>query len=673
MAAHKKNGQTTPDLYKNWFLDYASYVVLERAIPALEDGLKPVQRRILHAMHTMEDGRYNKVASLIGTTMQFHPHGDAAIGDAITHLGQKDLLIDTQGNWGNTLTGDAAAAPRYIECRLSPFALAVAFNDKITQWTPAYDGRKKEPVRLPIKFPLLLAQGAEGIAVGLSTKILPHNFCELIAAAIKILKGEDFTIYPDFPTGGTVDVSEYADGKRGGKVKLRATIHVKDKDTLVINSLPHGVTTPQLIQSILKASEQGKVSIKKIADNTAQQVEILLILASQASAHKTLHALYAFTLCEVTIFPCICVIKEDKPAFLSVSELLRSSTLHTKQLLQAELLVEQEKLQENLMSALMEKLFIIHKIYRHIEECTTWQGIIDSISTHLTPHLPKFHRAVNEEDIVALTAIKIKRISKYDRTQAARHISALTTQLKDVQRHLKTLTQYTIDYFTGILARYGKGKERKSALQKIAAINTTEVLPNDKKIYLNKKEGFIGYGLKKEPHLLDCSVQDRLIVFKRDGSCCVVQVEEKLFVGKHIIHVAIFRRENDIVYNMVYVDGVTHRAMVKCFKVGGIILQKNYLLAPAKGSKVLYLHAQHEEKATCMVVLLSPQCQARKKKFNFDFSSIAMKGKEAKGNILSRFPIQKITAIKKKEQTATPTQNQAPREKTPEQQALFEE
>ncbi|MEL6412801.1 MAG: DNA gyrase/topoisomerase IV subunit A [Bacteroidota bacterium] len=559
------------DLYQSWFLDYASYVILERAVPAIEDGLKPVQRRILHAMREMDDGRYNKVANIIGQTMQYHPHGDASIGEALIHLGQKELLIDMQGNWGDMRTGDGAAAPRYIEARPSPFALAVLYNPATTQWQLSYDGRKKEPIILPVKFPLLLAQGVEGIAVGLSTKILPHNFCELIQASIDVLRGKKPQLLPDFPTGGAVDCTAYNEGQRGGKVRIRATIEPLDKKTLVIKDLPYGITTTNLIDSIIKANDKGKIRIKKVLDNTAQVVEILVHLAPGQSPAVTTDALYAFTDCEISLSPNACVILDEKPVFLSVNVILEHSTLRTKALLQQELEIQQTKLREQLLFASLEQIFIEKRLYRQIESCETWEAVLATIDQGLTPYKKDFYRPITEEDLVRLTEIKIKRISKYDTAQAQDKLRALQEALAQVQHHLQHLTAYAIQYFKDLLKKYGQGRERKTELRSFDTIAAHAVAANNHKLYVNRKEGFIGYGMKKDELLGECSDLDDVIVFRKDGQCLITRVADKVFVGKNILHAAVFNKNDDRrVYNLAYVDGETGRTMVKRFQMRSI-------------------------------------------------------------------------------------------------------
>lgn len=631
-------------MYKDWFLDYASYVILERAVPAIEDGLKPVQRRILHAMKEMDDGRFNKVANVIGQTMQYHPHGDASIGDAIVNLGQKDLLIETQGNWGDIRTGDGAAAARYIEARLSKFALDVVFNPQTTEWQLSYDGRKKEPVTLPLKFPLLLAQGVEGIAVGLSTKVLPHNFIELIEGSIEILKGGKTNILPDFPTGGMADFSEYNEGQRGGKVKVRARIEEEDNKTLLIKDIPFGTTTNSLIESIIKANDKGKIKIKKVVDNTAKDVEIQIQLMSGQSPGMAIDALYAFTDCEVSISPNACVIIGEKPVFLSVNDILEANTLQTKSLLKRELEIRKGELLEKLLFSSLEKIFIENRIYRDIEECETWEAVIETIDRGLDPYKPDFYREITQDDIVRLTEIKIKRISKFDAFKADELMRKLEEELKEVNYNLKHLTEYAIAYYQGLLAKYGKGRERKTEIQAFDTIEATVVAANNAKLYVNRADGFVGFGLKKDEFVCDCSDLDDIIAFKRDGTCVVSKIQDKVFMGKDIIHVAVYRKGDErMVYNMVYLDGATGRAMVKRFQVLSVTRDREYVLTKGtKGSKVLYFTANPNGEAEIVAVYLTQGAKARVKVFDFDFSSIEIKGRAANGNILTKYPIRKI-------------------------------
>ena len=631
-------------MYKEWFLDYASYVILERAVPAIQDGLKPVQRRILHAMKEMDDGRFNKVANIIGQSMQYHPHGDASIGDAIVNLGQKELLIETQGNWGDIRTGDSAAASRYIEARLSKFALEVVFNPQTTEWQLSYDGRKKEPVTLPVKFPLLLAQGVEGIAVGLSTKILPHNFCELIEGSIQILEGGSPQMLPDFPTGGRADFSEYNEGKRGGRVKVRARIEEEDNKTLLIKDIPYGTTTNSLIESIIKANDKGKIKIKKVVDNTAKDVEIQIQLAPGQSPDMTIDALYAFTDCEVSISPNACVIIDEKPVFLSVNDILRYNTEQTKVLLKRELEIRRGELMEKLLFSSLEKIFIENRIYRDIEECETWEAVIQTIDKGLDPFKPDFYREITTEDIVRLTEIKIKRISKFDTFKADELMRKLQEELKEVNHHLKNLTAYAIDYYRNLLQKYGKGRERKTEIRAFDTIEATVVAANNAKLYVNRADGFIGYGLKKDEFVCDCSDLDDVIVIRKDGVCVVSRIQDKGFVGKDILHVAIYRKGDErMVYNLIYLDGTSGKTMVKRFQVLAVTRDREYdLTKGTKGSKVLYLTANPNGEAEIVTVYLTQGAKAKIKVFDYDFSSIEIKGRGAAGNILTKYPIRKI-------------------------------
>ncbi|SMD45090.1 topoisomerase-4 subunit A [Aquiflexum balticum DSM 16537] len=631
-------------MYKDWFLDYASYVILERAVPAIEDGLKPVQRRILHAMKEMDDGRFNKVANIIGQSMQYHPHGDASIGDAIVNLGQKELLIETQGNWGDIRTGDGAAASRYIEARLSKFALEVVFNPQTTEWQLSYDGRKREPITLPVKFPLLLAQGVEGIAVGLSTKILPHNFIELIEGSIQILKGERPYLLPDFPTGGLADFSEYNEGQRGGRVKVRARIEEEDNKTLLIKDIPFGTTTNSLIESIIKANDKGKIKIKKVVDNTAKDVEIQIQLAPGQSPDMTIDALYAFTDCEVSISPNACVIIQDKPVFLSVNDILQYNTKQTKELLKRELEIRKGELMEKLLFSSLEKIFIENRIYRDIEECETWDAVIQTIDKGLEPFKPDFYREITTEDIVRLTEIKIKRISKFDAFKADELMRKLQEELKEVNYNLRHLTEYSIKYYQNLLDKYGKGRERKTEIRAFDTIEATVVAANNAKLYVNRADGFVGYGLKKDEFVCDCSDLDDVIVIRKDGVCVVTRIQEKGFVGKDIQHVAVFRKGDErMVYNLIYLDGGSGKAMVKRFQVLAVTRDREYdLTKGTKGSKTLYLTANPNGEAEIVTVYLTQGAKARVKVFDFDFSTIEIKGRAAGGNILTKYPVRKI-------------------------------
>lgn len=631
-------------MYKDWFLDYASYVILERAVPAIEDGLKPVQRRILHAMKEMDDGRFNKVANIIGQSMQYHPHGDQSIGDAMVNLGQKDLLIETQGNWGDIRTGDGAAAARYIEARLSKFALDVVFNPQTTEWQLSYDGRKREPVTLPVKFPLLLAQGVEGIAVGLSTKILPHNFIELIEASIEILKGNKSNVLPDFLTGGLADFSEYNEGHRGGKVKVRARIEEEDSKTLLIKEIPYGTTTDSLIDSILKANDKGKIKIKKVVDNTAKDVEIQIQLAPGVSPDVTIDALYAFTDCEISISPNACVIIEDKPVFLTVNRILEYNTQQTKELLKRELEIRRGELMERLLFSSLEKIFIENRIYRDIEECTTWDAVLEAIDRGLDPYKPDFYRDITQEDLIRLTEIKIKRISKFDAFKADELMKRLQEELKEVNYNLKHLTEYSIKYYQNLLDKYGKGRERKTEIRALDTIEATVVAANNAKLYVNRVDGFVGYGLKKDEFICDCSDLDDVIVLRRDGKFMVSKIQEKGFMGKDILYVGVFRKNDErMTYNLIYLDGGSGRAMIKRFQIGGITRDKEYdLTKGSKGTKVLYLTANPNGEAELVTVYLTQGAKARVKVFDFDFAEIEIKGRGAGGNILTRYPVRKI-------------------------------
>ena len=631
-------------MYKDWFLDYASYVILERAVPAMEDGFKPVQRRIMHSMKDLDDGRYNKVANIVGHTMQYHPHGDASIGDAMVQIGQKDLLIDTQGNWGNILTGDRAAAPRYIEARLSKFALEVLYNPKLTEWQLSYDGRKKEPVNLPVKFPMLLAQGGEGIAVGLSTRLLPHNFNELIDASIKHLQGKRFKLFPDFPTGGIADISHYNDGKRGGRVRVRAKISQLDKNTLVITEIPFGTTTTSLIDSVLKANEKGKIKIKKIEDNTAAEVEIQIHLPNNISPDRTIDALYAFTQCENSLSPLGCVIVDNKPEFLGVSDILRSSTDHTLHLLKRELEITLDELEEQWHFASLERIFIENRIYREIEEEETWEGVISAIDEGLKPHITHLKRAVTEEDSVRLTEIRIKRISKFDIDKAQQKIDALEDEIARIKHHLDHLIDYAIDYFTKLKEKYGQDKDRKTELRLFEDIEASKVVIRNTKLYVNRKEGFIGTALKRDEYVTDCSDIDDIICFTADGKMMVTKVDTKTFIGKDIIHVAVFKKKDKrTIYNMIYRDGKGGTTYVKRFAVTSVTRDREYDLTQGKkDSKVLYFSANPNGEAEVITVFLRQVGSIKKLKFELDFSEILIKGRNVKGNIVTKYSVKRI-------------------------------
>lgn len=631
-------------LYKDWFLDYASYVILDRAIPSVYDGFKPVQRRIMHSMRELEDGRYNKVANIVGNTMKYHPHGDASITDAMVGIGQRELLIDTQGNWGNIYTGDSAAAARYIEARLTPFALEVVFNPKTTEWAKSYDGRNNEPIDLPVKFPLLLAQGVEGIGVGLSTKILPHNFNELINASVAYLKGKRFEIFPDFLTAGFLDVSEYNDGQRGGKVRARAKISPLDKHTLIITELPYSKTTSDLIDSILKANEKGKIKIKKIEDNTSDKVEILIHLHNDVSPDKTIDALYAFTDCQVTISPNACVIVGDKPMFMNVSDILKMNTDHTVSLLKKELEIELHELQESWHFSCLERIFIENRIYHNIEEVKTWEDVLKTIDKGLKPHTGHLLRAVTEEDILRLTEIRIKRISRFDLDKFKENIAALEGKIEQVKHHLNHLVQYAIDYYLNIQKKYGKDRQRKTELRIFDTIDATKVAVANEKFYANFEEGFIGTSLKKDQYLFDCSDIDDIITFRKDGSMKVVKVEAKTFIGKDILHVAIWKKNDKrTVYNMIYREGREGPYYMKRFSVTGVTRNTDYPLASdKKGSEVLYFSANPNGEAETVSVLLKPNPRIRKNKMDVDFSELAIKGRDSKGNLVTKYSVKKV-------------------------------
>jgi len=631
-------------MYKEWFLDYASYVILERAVPSLEDGLKPVQRRIMHSMKDLDDGRYNKVANIVGHTMQYHPHGDASIADAMVQMGQKELLIDMQGNWGNILTGDRAAASRYIEARLSKFALDVVFNPKTTEWKLSYDGRRKEPIDLPVKFPLLLAQGAEGIAVGLSTKILPHNFVELIDASIKYLKGRSFKIVPDFLTGGIADFTNYNDGKRGGKVRIRAKISQLDKKTLVINEIPFSTTTQSLIDSILKANDKGKIKIKKIEDNTAAEVEILVHLPPNVSPDKSIDALYAFTNCETSISPLCCTIEDNKPVFLGVSELLKHSTDLTVELLKRELEIQLNELEEQWHFSSLERIFIENRIYRDIEEEETWEGVIAAINKGLQPHIKHLKRAITEEDIVRLTEIRIKKISKFDIDKAKQFIESLEDKIAAVKNNLANLIEFAIDYFKNLKEKYGKGKERKTEIRIFDDIVASKVAMNNAKLYVNRAEGFIGTSLKRDEFITDCSDIDDIIIFRKDGQMMVTKVDSKTFVGKDIIHVAVFKKKDKrTVYNMMYRDGLKGPSYMKRFNVTSVTRDKEYDLTNGKkGSVVHYFTANPNGEAEVVTINLRSVGSVKKLKWDVDFADLAVKGRGVRGNTITKYAIKKV-------------------------------
>ena len=643
-------------MFKDWFLDYASYVILERAVPAIEDGFKPVQRRILHSMKDLDDGRYNKVANIVGHTMQYHPHGDASIADAMVQIGQKDLLIDAQGNWGNVLTGDRAAASRYIEARLSKFALEVVFNPKITEWQASYDGRRKEPINLPVMFPLLLAQGAEGIAVGLSTKVLPHNFIELIDASVKHLQGKRFTIFPDFATGGIADFINYNDGLRGGKVRCRAKISQLNKNTLVITEVPFGTTTSSLIDSILKANEKGKIRIKKIEDNTAAEVEILVHLPAGISPDKTIDALFAFTSCENSISPLGCVIEDNKPLFVGVTEMLRRSTDHTLEMLKQELEIKLGEFEEQWHFASLERIFIENRIYRDIEEEETWPGVISAIDRGLKPHIQHLKRGVTEEDIARLTEIRIKRISKFDIEKAQQKIDALEDQIAETKRYLANLINYAIDYFKRLKTNYGKGRERKTEIRTFDDVDATKVIIRNTKLFVNREEGFIGTGLKRDEYVCDCSDIDDIIVFTKEGKMMVTKVGNKTFIGKYIIHVAVFKKKDSrTIYNMIYKDGKGGASYIKRFAVTSITRDREYDLTNGKSSSdTLYFSANPNGEGEVVTVLLRQVGSIKKLKWDIDFASINIKGRVSKGNIVTKNAIKRIDLKEKGVSTLKP-------------------
>ncbi len=643
-------------MYKDWFLDYASYVILERAVPAIEDGFKPVQRRIMHALKELDDGRYNKVANVVGHTMQYHPHGDASIADAMVQMGQKDLLIDTQGNWGNILTGDRAAASRYIEARLSKFALDVVFSPKITEWQQSYDGRKKEPVNLPVKFPLLLAQGAEGIAVGLSTKVLPHNFIELIDASIKHLKGQRFKLFPDFPTAGIIDVTNYNDGLRGGKVRVRARIATLNKNTLVINDIPYSTNTSSLIDSILKANEKGKIKVKKIEDNTAAEVEILIHLPSGISPDKTIDALYAFTACESSISPLGCIIEDNKPLFIGVTEMLKRSTDSTVDLLRQELEIQLADLEAQWHFASLERIFIENRIYRDIEEEETWEGVIAAIDKGLKPHTKHLKRAVTEEDIVRLTEIRIKRISKFDIDKAQQYLDNLEEKIAEVKHHLAHLIDFAIAYFKRLKDTYGAGRERKSEIRIFDDIEATKVVMRNTKLYVNREEGFIGTSLRRDEYVADCADIDDVIVFTKDGNMMVTKVDSKTFIGKNIIHVAIFKKKDSrTIYNMIYKDGKGGPSYIKRFNVTSITRDRLYPMGSGKaGTEVLYFSANPNGEAEVITVLLRQVGSIKKLKWDIDFADVRIKGRGSKGNIVTKYSVKRIELKEKGVSTLKP-------------------
>ncbi len=636
-------------MYKDWFLDYASYVILERAVPDLFDGLKPVQRRILHSMNNLEDGRYNKVANIVGTTMQFHPHGDASISDAIIQLGQKDLLIDMQGNWGNIYTGDKAAASRYIEARLSKFALEVVFNSKTTKWQLSYDGRKKEPIHLPIKFPLLLAQGAEGIAVGLSTKILPHNFNELIDSSIKHLKGKRFKLYPDFQTGGFIDIKNYNDGNRGGRVKVRAKLEKLDKNSIIIKEIPYGTTTASVIESIIKASDKGKIKLKKIEDNTSSNVEIIVYLKTGSSVSKTIDALYAFSQCEVSISPLSCIISKNKPEFIGVSDILKTSTENTRELLNEELEIELDELNNQWHNISLEKIFIENRIYRDIEDKTSWESVLSSIEEGLKPYIKKLRKDISLEDIKKLTEIPIKKISKFDLNKVNEKLKNINVNIDEVKNNLDHITDYTIKYFEHLKKEYGQEKKRKTKVQEFDDLDKKDISIKNQKLYVNKKDGFVGTSMKKDDYLFDCSDLDDVIVFTNEGLMKVVKVESKVFIGKNIEKVMLFNdNSKKLIYNLIYRDGKSGTSYIKRFKISGLIRDKDYHLTQGKqGSKLHYFKYHKEGEPADKVVYKLSENKATKnlriKEFELDFEDYGVKGRDSKGNIVSKYVISKVS------------------------------
>ena len=643
-------------MYKDWFLDYASYVILERAVPAIEDGFKPVQRRIMQSLKDLDDGRYNKVANIVGHTMQYHPHGDMSIADAMVQIGQKDILIDTQGNWGNILTGDRAAASRYIEARLSKFALEVVYNPKNTEWQASYDGRRKEPINLPVKFPLLLAQGAEGIAVGLSTKVLPHNFIELIEASIKHLQGKRFQLYPDFPTGGIADVTNYNNGLRGGKIRSRARINHHGKNMLSITEIPFSTTTTSLIDSILKANEKGKIKVKKIEDNTAAEVEILIHLPNGISPDKTIDALYAFTKCETPISPLGCVIEDNKPLFVGVTEMLKTSTDRTVALLKSELEIQLNELEAQWHFASLERIFIENRIYRDIEEEETWKGVIAAIDKGLKPYIGHLKRPVVEEDIVRLTEIKIKRISKFDIDKAQQKIDALEDRIAQIKHHLSHLIEFAIDYFKGLKSDYGKGRERKTEIRVFDDIEATKVVIRNTKLYVNREEGFVGTSLRKDEYVTDCSDIDDVIVFTQEGKMMVTKVGAKTFIGKDIIHVAVFKKKDTrTIYNMIYRDGARGASYVKRFSVTSITRDKAYdLTKGTKSTKVIYFTSNPNGEAELVTVFLRQTGSIKKLKFDLDFTDMIVKGRGSRGNIVTKYSVKRIELKEKGLSTLKP-------------------
>ena len=655
--AHREVGVSrVRTMYQDYFLEYASYVILERAVPTMEDGLKPVQRRLMHALREMEDGRFHKVANVIGQTMKYHPHGDASIGDALVQLGQKNILVETQGNWGNIYTGDNAAAPRYIEVRLSKFSLEVVFNGKITPWQASYDGRAKEPIYLPVKFPLLLTQGVEGIAVGLSTKVLPHNFNELIDASIAHLRGKKFDIFPDFPTGGIADFSQYNDGERGGRVRVRAKITAPDKKTLIITEIPFGTTTTSLMESIVKANDKGKIKIRKIEDNTAEQVEIVVHLAPNISPDKSIDALYAFTACESSVSPLCCIIQDNRPVFIGVSELLRRSTDNTLDLLRQELEVQLTELQEQWHFASLERIFIEHKIYRDIEEAETWETVLECIRVGLLPHTGHLLRAVTEEDIVRLTEIRIKRISKFDSQKADDHLLSLEGRMVEIKHHLEHLVDFAVDYFKNLKKKYGSGRERKTEIRWFDAVVASKVAIANEKLYVNRAEGFVGMGLKKDEYICDCSDLDDVIVIREDGTLSVTKVDQKIYVGAGILYVNVFKKgDTRTVYNAIYRDGLKGANFMKRFPVTGVTRDKEYPLTQGtKGSAILYLSANPNGEAEVVTVHHKPIPSLKKLRFDVDFSLLSIRSRASRGNTVTKYPIKKVELKEKGVSTLAP-------------------
>lgn len=654
MNQDKTQDVTLREMYSDYFLDYASYVILERAVPHVNDGLKPVQRRILHSLNELDDGRYNKVANVVGNTMKYHPHGDTSIADAMVGIGQKELLIDTQGNWGNVLTGDRAAASRYIEARLTPFAKAISFNPKTTEWTPSYDGRNKEPVNLPVKFPLLLAQGVEGIAVGLACKILPHNFIELIDASISVLRNEEFTIYPDFPTGGIMDASDYREGLRGGKIRCRAKVEIDSKKLLRITQVPFGVTTGSLMDNIVNANDKGKIKISKVVDNTAADADILVHLPVGVDPETTRDALYAFTDCEVSISPNACVIIEGKPKFMGVKDILRHSAFHTRDLLQLELEIRLGELNEKWHFSSLERIFIENRIYRDIEECETWEAVIEAIDKGLDPFKENLKREVTEDDIVRLTEIKIKRISKFDSFKAEEQIKSLEDSIDEVEKNLRNLTRYTIRYYTELKKKFGKGRERRTLISGFEKVDRSQVVVANETLYIDRKNGFAGYGLKKEEALEKCSELDDIIVLSTSGVMKVMKVAEKLFVGKRPQHIAVFRKDDEKVYSMIYREGRDGPIRAKRFKIGGVTRDKEYPLAvEAKGTRILYfaVHDNEEDSSNNSVLVhLKAQLRLRNLARPFSFAEIAIKGRGVRGNLVTKHAVDRVVRAPKEQE-----------------------